>query len=344
MNAAPPEDWESALTDKEQKECDDGWKLYGGFVIHHTVYPATRLKNKCYREFKARMMQVTVISRMITQMLDSLPKVKTQTKVGPNTNLTTEADPCYTPHDVLGYYWGLRVLMYAWAKAGAFYVESVVEKGTMVFFMPLWTAIDYADQWLQTVSTADMPDSEKLAWGERKDRSTRSLMSSYVRVDNGCMPGGEALNRAIREGGLLDGNNSRANTFFEENDNGLECNTGGGGPGTGANATELGGFANRQRTSQRARKANKMPKTAQPAKNAGNKGVVKGGGKGKAKSGKDGVFRNMYKGQNLCSLFNLASCSKKERDCPKWHVHMCGYGYADGSICGKTSHGLAGHR
>ena len=83
--------------------------------------------------------------------------------------------------NTVDYYWGLRTLMNAWAKAGNFYVDSADKPGTRVKMMPADVALDYADRGLRVVLASGLPYHEQLAWWEKKDRSTRGVMAGYVR-------------------------------------------------------------------------------------------------------------------------------------------------------------------
>ena len=52
------------MTEEESSTMTEAWKKYGGFAISHRLYPADRLKNRMFREFRKRTMTVTVVSAM----------------------------------------------------------------------------------------------------------------------------------------------------------------------------------------------------------------------------------------------------------------------------------------
>ena len=194
-----------------------------------SIYPAERLKNRLFREFRRRSMTVTAVSKMSTKILENAPPTESETTVG-NMTFKTKEERTVIPKDVVGYYWGLRTLMYAWAQAGNYLVDSVLNPGKQVLMMPLHVALDYADRFLQTVLASNISEETKLSWGERQDRTTRSVMASLVRPDGGKYPAQEALLMAINEtatnwatvGGLQV---IGAHQDIAELDQGAECST-----------------------------------------------------------------------------------------------------------------------
>ena len=339
-------DWELPLLVEEQKEMTEDWKKYGGFTISHRLYPAERLKNRMFREFRKWCMSVTVVSNMKTQALDNAPLIKHQTAIGPDVSIVQTSQRGYIPRDVVGYYWGLRVLMGAWGQAGNYLVDSVLKPGTKVKMMPLSEALDYADRFLQVVLSSSIPEEEQLAWGEQKDRLTRSIMASLVREDGGKYPASEALvlalARTATDWATVGGKQVLGvHQNIEEMDTGAEC---GMAYATAANAVPLGtptpyieSFVDRVRQSKK-----------KGGKGQGQgKGRGKGKGKGKDDKGKKevklGSMTPQLNGKKYCGNFNFKGCRHQEKDCPSYGLHQCAYRVSAGSVCGSRKHGFSGH-
>ena len=94
------------------------------------------------------------------------------------------------------YYFALRVMANAYAKAGSHEVVSVLSPGSKVIWAPLNTNLDYADMALRYTMCQHLPADMALQWLTDNDDCTRGTMIQHMR--NGY-PQGEALSEAIRE-------------------------------------------------------------------------------------------------------------------------------------------------
>ena len=93
-------------------------------------------------------------------------------------SLVEGLESSYRPKDAIDFYWGLRMLAYAWARAGNFEVESSHTKEKKVKFFPLEVGLNYADRSLRAAQRAVLRGENELEWLTRKDAATRNLWVS----------------------------------------------------------------------------------------------------------------------------------------------------------------------
>ena len=301
-----------------------------------------------FREFRMRTMTVTAVSAMKTQALDNAPLLKQEQQIGPNTAITTTFQRGYVPHGVVGYYWCLRVLMNSWGQAGNYEMESILSPGKKVLMMPLSVAIDYADRFLQVVLASSIPEADKLAWGEQKDRLTRSMMAALVRDDGGRYPAQEALELALTKSATdwctVGGRQIMGiHQDIEELDQDAECST-------EANAVPLGRKdRDRQRRSDDHVQDEGFLGKVRKKGMKGDRGKGSKGDKGKGKADKRGEVKigsmtSQLNNKHFCGKFNSkAGCTKNERDCPHYALHVCSYRTGPGSVCNSFKHGFVNH-
>ena len=99
-------------------------------------------------------------------------------------------------NSVIQYYWGLRILAYAYAFAGVEEVPSHRNAATMAVNAPLDVNIDYADEALRTATRPGTDSNRALSWLEELDVKTRGAMVNLMRLG---WPQGEALLEAKKE-------------------------------------------------------------------------------------------------------------------------------------------------
>ena len=98
--------------------------------------------------------------------------------------------------DVAQYYFRLRILANASAKAGNYEWESKVEKDSKVIFAPLDVNLDYADFAFRCTMMQTGNAWVLRGWIEEKDLHTRGHMCNYMK---GGMAQGEALLKALSD-------------------------------------------------------------------------------------------------------------------------------------------------
>ena len=189
-------DLELPLDVVDVSDMEDAWKKRYGIVIEHHLFPGPSLENRVWREFRRWALSVTEITKMRSALLEQTPKDAERTAITDSLDIASKQLPCYKPTDVVGYYWGLRVLANCWARCGNYEVPSKKKEGSMVLMCPLDTALNYADRAIRVVMATGMPWHEQLGWLEQKDRVTRSIAAGMVRLH---WPLGEALTQALAE-------------------------------------------------------------------------------------------------------------------------------------------------
>ena len=327
-NAGHPTDWEDPLLDREQEDMDDTWTNVYHFVLEAHIQPGEPLQNRIYREFRRWAMSVTEVGKMKSFLMEKAPAKKITGEMAGLT-FTNEVPAEFAPAGTVGYYWGLRTLAGAWAKAGCYEVESKLRQGTKVLMMPFDVAVNYADRALRVVSTCGIAQSEQLGWLERKDRTTRSVMAAYVRQK---YPAQEALMLALQETNcdwtVVKGNEVMGAHHTALHDD-QELSSWGqpsqrrrGGKGLRASG---GGFSARVKRSI--------------IKTPGGKG--RDGGKGKPQPK---VTTRDDANKKICGAFNTPrGCPHGEAQCPQWGRHVCGVVDKNGRICESRDHGAASH-
>ena len=123
---------------------------------------------------------------------------------------------------------------------------------------------------------------------------------------------------------------------IEEMDQGAECST-------EANAVPLG----RQRKNDEHENGFLGRVRKKGMKGDRGKGSKGDKGKGKANKGevKIGSMTSQLNNKSYCGKFNSKTgCTRHERDCPHYALHVCSYRTGPGSVCGAYKHGFVGHR
>ena len=216
--------------------------------------------------------------------------------------------------DVAQYYFGLRVLANACAKAGNYEFPSKLEKDTKVTFAPLDTNLDYADFAFRMVLKQRGSAYDLLKWLEERDLHTRGRMCNLMR---GGYPQGEALVAAMKE---------------DE----LKWST----AGYQGQQVRLGGKRERSRSPPRSGGAagSGGPSRMKKVK----KNVVGKTARSSFQSQSSGVrYANLAKGgKQICRSYNAGNC--KGDTCPYGNAHVCSV-IDNGKACGGK-HPASNHR
>jgi hypothetical protein len=325
-------DWEVPLGDDLAEEMALAWTQRYGTVIEHLLFPGDSLTNRTHREFRRWSMTVTEVTKMRSNLMEQTPTPCERHPLSDTLDITSKAMADYRPGDVLGYYWGLRVLANAWGRCGNYMVPSAEKENTTVLMMPWDQALNYADRALRVTMATGMPWSEQLPWLERKDRLTRSIMAGFVRER---WPAGEALRKAlidtasdwsyVRSSEVISTHQARMGL-----DTGLHFqNTTPFQKGKGGKATGI---------------STRVPRSRKGGNGKGGNGSAKGGGKAKFNSGAAKVASTQPgSGKKICGAFNSKKgCRSGQKGCPNWGEHVCGV-MENGRMCGATNHGASSH-
>ena len=218
--------------------------------------------------------------------------------------------------NVASYYFALRVLANASAKAGNYEFDSKVEKGTKVIFAPLDTNLDYADHAFRMALKQNLSAWETLKWIEERDLHTRGLMVNFMR---GGYPQGEAILKATKETGLKWSSPGPHATRGVNAGKRRRSRT----PQRGTSSTGNGKGAGKKRKLGQTFQANQRAtmngqRSTQPVRYAT---VAKGGKK-------------------ICRAFNDGNC--KADPCPHGALHICSIIQSGKHCAGK--HPASGHR
>ena len=166
-------------------------------VMALKLHPADTLIARKFREIKKNGHEVDNVRKAKTLYHASRPANKHREHIaGTNTVLETGEDVDIIIRKVVDYYFGLRTIGYAYAKAGNHQVDSKLHPGEKVQYSDLSVNLDYCDECLRYTAEKGLPESAALAWLEDIDLMTRSTMVEYMRQG---WPQSEALIQSRRE-------------------------------------------------------------------------------------------------------------------------------------------------
>jgi len=190
--------------------------------------------------------------------------------------------------DVAGYYFALRILANASAKAGNYHVESKIDKGVKIIFAPLDVNLDYADHALRTALKNTTSQYGALRWLEERDMHTRGLMCNHMRSGHSQ---GEALTLALREDEIKWATPAIPHPPAHTMASGQKRQNSGG-----------------RNEGQQAHKKQRLGKMAQSQAQTNNQGNIR--------------YATLSKGgKKICRSFNMGQCTGKV--CPYGGEHVC---------------------
>ena len=193
----PTVDMEAPLDPRAKETMMESWNERYGVQLTMHLDPADTLVSRLYREFRQNTPTLIPAGRMKSVYCDHNPAPEKKVALAGGLSLTvTGQEQRESIRDVAGYYFALRILANASAKAGNYTVESKVDKGVKVIFAPLDVNLDYADHALRTALKNATSQYGTLKWLEERDLHTRGLMCNYMRAGHSQ---GEALTLALRE-------------------------------------------------------------------------------------------------------------------------------------------------
>ena len=281
----PTVDMEAPLDPGAKETMMESWNERYGVQLTMHLDPADTLVSRLYREFRQNTPTLIPAGRMKSVYCDHNPAPEKKVALAGGLSLTvTGQEQRESIRDVAGYYFALRILANASAKAGNYAVESKVDKGVKVIFAPLDVNLDYADHALRTALKNATSQYGTLKWLEERDLHTRGLMCNYMRAGH---PQGEALTLALREDEV------KWATF-------VSPHSPADGSASGQKRQNQGGRGN----DQPPHKKQKLGKMAQGQAAAANKYATLAKG-----------------GKKICRSYNMGQCHGKT--CPYGGEHVC---------------------
>ena len=281
----PTVDMEAPLDPGAKETMMESWNERYGVQLTMHLDPADTLVSRLYREFRQNTPTLIPAGRMKSVYCDHNPAPEKKVALAGGLSLTvTGQEQRESIRDVAGYYFALRILANASAKAGNYTVESKVDKGVKVIFAPLDVNLDYADHALRTALKNATSQYGTLKWLEERDLHTRGLMCNYMRAGHSQ---GEALTLALREDEV------KWATF-------VSPHSPADGSASGQKRQNQGGRGN----DQPPHKKQKLGKMAQGQAAAANKYATLAKG-----------------GKKICRSYNMGQCHGKT--CPYGGEHVC---------------------
>ena len=195
--AAAAVDMEGPLPSGAKEDMATAWTQRYGVTLTMHLDPADPLVNRLYREFRQNAPSLIHVQKVKSIYTDHNPHPEKKVALSGGLVLTVEGkERDEAVRSVAQYYFALRILENASAKAGNYEWDSKVEKGTKVIFAPLDTNLDYADHAFRMTLKQPGTAAFLLRWIEDRDHATRGHMCTLMR---GGYSQGEALLKAMRE-------------------------------------------------------------------------------------------------------------------------------------------------
>ena len=326
-SGAQAEDWEDPLPENILDKMKADWDDYYHFVIDEHLYPAATLLARVYREFQRKTPSVIQVEKLLSRIHETAPDKVLRRPITERSEVVERLPKRYCPQTVLDYHWGLLTLANAWAMVGNYEVASSHDKEKKVKFIDLSTGVNYAYSRLRIVSTVGVPFGEQLGWLQKRDLTTRKMMSILMSRDK--MPAGEALEKALEltfhEWTRVKGNDV---VSVHEPLSDMPCIS-----NDGSVMNWIGGDGPRRRRSR------------SPARRGGGGSSGSGGkGGGQGKRYEIGSCRLHFDGRKLCGAYNGRKGCPNHKNCPQGGEHRCAYVVdSSGKVCGRQVHSYFGH-
>ena len=190
------EDPSAPLPQPVRDQLTAAWAQHYHLQLPVELWPSDALVARVYRELKRGTATVIDVKKCRALIHACTPTERKRHELGEGLQLEVGAADSVQIGSVIDYYWGLRILAYAYAVAGHEQVESQVTVKTKVRNCPLDVNLDYADAALRDCMSLRLPGRSALAWLRSRDTLTRGVMVQLLRQG---WPQGEALTRARRE-------------------------------------------------------------------------------------------------------------------------------------------------
>ena len=291
-------DMEAPLDPEDKESMAKAWTARYGVRLSMWLDPADPLVNRLYREFRRNTPSLIPVTRIRSVYTDNNPHPEKRVMLSGGLSLTVQGeDQVEVVRDVSQYYFALRILANASAKAGNYEFDSKVEKNTKVIFAPLDINQEYADHAFRMALKQPGNSWATLKWLEERDQHTRGLMCNHMKAG---FPQGEALEKAIKETELRWSSPAQSQSSAPP---------------------RLGGKG-----------GGKAPKVPKIKKTPFGKTQLKTMGKGAGGKGGGVSYASMLKGgKKICRAFNAGNCT--DEPCPYGGLHVCSV-FQNGRACG----------
>lgn len=296
-------DFDQPLQDAAALEVQDAWDKRYHLTLEIRVSPSDGLVARLYREFRRNAATVIPVSKCRSLFQANKPKVEKSVALADQMRIEFGQQDEAPARTVIDYYWGLRTLANASAKAGNYPVKSKAAAGE-VTMAPLSVNLDYADFALRSTVEVGLHASGGIGWLELRDTTTRGKMVAYMRQG---WPQGEALTRAVAESQV-------AWTV----------------------RGVVGGERDRRPDRSRGR-SRTPPKRTRRLRERGRttRSPDKNGARADVQLTKPQTGTTLPGGARICKPFaDGRGCTKTERDCPNAARHVCDIITKRGKVCG----------
>ena len=190
-------DMEAPIDPAEREAMAQAWDKRYGTALTMWLDPEDRLVNRLWREFRKNTPSCIEVKHVRSVYTSHKPGSERKVNLTGGLVLTMDGqDQGEEVRSVAQYYYSLRILANACAKAGNFETESKTDKGGKVIFAPLDLNMDYADHAFRMALSQPTTGFATLRWLENRDHYTRSQMVIHMRRG---YPQGEALTKALED-------------------------------------------------------------------------------------------------------------------------------------------------
>ena len=191
-----PEQLDLPLEDEDRDGPNKNWDTRYHLDLEIRIAPADTVVARKFREIKKNSHEVDDATKVKTVFHSSKPSSKHREQIGSKTVVETGEEEEVVAANVVEYYFNLRTLGYAHAKAGNHQVDSKLYPKTKVQYSDLSANLNYADDALREATRKGLSGRDALAWLEATDLATRGTMVNYMRRG---WPHSEAIVQAKRE-------------------------------------------------------------------------------------------------------------------------------------------------
>ena len=195
VSVGSAEELEQPIPEAKLQHLQNAWHKTYGTVLDPHLEPSDALRGRVWREFSRGTMTVLEIKKVRSLLMQSLPTsnevIKLQDSSRGPISLSFAREQDTAIQDVVAYFFGLRVLMNAFAFCGNFVFKDV--DGVERRFISLSQAQDYADHCLRDAMSYGQGSVQ---WLQHNDLLTRGKMASKIRRGYSA---GRALTEALSE-------------------------------------------------------------------------------------------------------------------------------------------------
>ena len=171
----------------------------GSMEMHMHLNPCDSLLAKIYREFQKGLPTVIPVEKVKSSFVAMRPQEERSTPMGKGVSMHFHEESTPKVRMVVDYYWCLRILAYAVAKAGNFEFDRIdpddeAKTKRKALYAPLDVNLNYADEALRQALEHKMDIEAATWWLRSRDLQTRGVMVGLMRAG---LPQGIALKRAL---------------------------------------------------------------------------------------------------------------------------------------------------